>query len=488
MIVTALVLGPILVGLALYALPKSLDAASRWIGIVVAALAFVAIVADPHSSDASVQWLSRPFVAAFHFGYGPVSYWIALLNAAVTFSALLAMRVSRTREFTAQMLILEGAMAGVFLSKDLLAFALFWDLMLIPVFLLMLGWGVPARTGPRVHGTAAWRYLIYNLVGGLCLLLATAAFGVVAGTTDVIGDPRAVAGIGNVWGPWIFAGFAFAFLVKTPVWPLHTWMPDTYSELPPPVVASVSAVQSKAGLYGFITIGLPFLAPQMHAAAPVMFALGLIALVYGALIALTRRDAKRIVAYSSLSHLGLILIAIFSFNPLALAGATVYIIAHGLFSAALFLAIGYVEVREETRDLARLSGIAATNPRLAGALLLAALAALGLPGLAGFAGELLIMSGLYQAGYWWAALIALLPIVLAAGYMLRLFQTIMNGPADADLPQRRDLTWMEGLALAPLVIGFILLGVNPQPVAALAADAANAAHLAQGTPHVAGLR
>jgi NADH-quinone oxidoreductase subunit M len=460
-----LVLAPIAIGLALYALPKGADAAARIVGILVAGIAFVVVALTPGAPDASVPWLARPFSAAFHFGYGPLSYWLVLLLAAVTFSALVALRAPRMRAFTAQMLILQGAMAGVFLAKDVLVFALFWDLMLIPVFLLMLGYGVPAR-GTMSHGSAAWRYLIYNGAGGLALLLATAAFGVVHGSTDVIGLPAGSVTIGNVWAPWILAGFSLAFLIKTPVWPLHTWMPDTYAELPPPVVAAVSAVQSKAGLYGFIVIGVPFLTDQMHAFAPLMIALGLVALVYGALIALTQDDAKRIVAYSSLSHLGLILVAIFTFDPIALAGAAVYMIAHGLFSAASFLALGYVEEREETRSLARLGGLAAGNPRLAGALLLAALAALGLPGLAGFAGELLILTGVYAAGYWWAALIALVPIVIAAAYMLRLFQTAMQGPKVADLPERPDLTWTEGLALAPLVAGFVVLGINPHAVAA----------------------
>jgi NADH-quinone oxidoreductase subunit M len=474
MIVTALVLAPIVIGFIIYALPKGADAFARGTGAVVAALTFLAAALTPGASDASLPWLSRPFTAAFHLGFGPVSYWIVLLLAAVMFGGLLALRVPRTREFTAQMLILQGAMNGVFLAKDLLLFALFWDLMLIPVFLLMLGWGMPAR-GARSRGTAAWRYLIYNVAGGLTLLLATAAFGVVNGSTDVIGLHAAPVTIGYVWGPWIFAGFAFAFLIKTPVWPLHTWMPDTYAELPPPVVAAVSAVQSKAGLYGFIVIGLPFLSEQMRAAAPLMFVLGLVALLYGAFIALTEDDAKRVMAYSSLSHLGLILIGIFSFNPIALAGAAVYIIAHGLFSAGGFLTLGYVEEREETRSLAHLGGLAAENPRLSGALIIVALAALGLPGLAGFAGELLILTGVYAAGYWWAALIALIPIVIAAAYMLRLFQAIMQGPKGADLPERHDLTWREGLALVPLVVGLVLLGINPHAVASFALDTANAA-------------
>jgi NADH-quinone oxidoreductase subunit M len=464
MIVTALVLGPILIGLALYAIPKSADALARGIGIVVAALCAIVVILVPSAEDASVHWLSRPFDAAFHFGYGPFSYWIVLLLTLVTLSALTALRVPRSRDFTAQMLILLGAMDGLFLAKDLFVFALFWDLMLLPVFLIMLGWGAPSHGPAGGRGTAAWRYLIYNLAGGLCLLLATAAFGVVHGSTDVIGNPHAGVAIGEVWGVWIFAGFAFAFLVKTPVFPFHTWMPDTYAELPPPAVAVVSAVQSKAGIYGFIVIGLPFLGAQMHDAQLLMFILGIAGLLYGAFAALTQTDVKKIVAYSSLSHLGLMLIGIFSFDPTALKGVLVYIIAHGLFSGALFLALGYMEAREETRSLTRLGGLGANNPRLAGALIIATLAALGLPGLAGFAGELLIITGLYHAGFVVPALLALIPIVIAAAYMLRLFQTAMNGPQRLDLPQRKDLTWIEGLALVPLVAGLIVLGVNPAPL------------------------
>lgn len=453
--VTALVLGPILIGLALYALPSRAHAAAKIVAIAVSGLSFAAIALVPGAPDAAVHWLARPFVASFHFGFGAVSYWLVLLLALVTVCSVAVVRGPRTRDLCAQLLVLQGAMSGLFLAKDVLLFALFWDLMLLPVFLVLVASGTHGRTG--------WKYLLYNLVGGLALLLATAAFGVVSGTTDVIGKAGS-AGIGTTWGAWIFAGFAFAFLVKTPVFPFHTWMPETYAELPSPMVAVVSAVQSKAGLYGFLVIGLPFLAPEMTQARPLMFTLGLIALVYGAFTALAENDAKRIVAYSSLSHLGLILLAVFSGSSLAAAGALVYIIAHGLFSAALFIILGAVEEREETRDITRLGGLGARNPRLAGALVIAALAALGLPGLAGFAGEILILTGLTSSGWGLAAVIALLPIVLAAAYMLRLFQSIMNGPEHLDLPQRSDMNWLEGAALAPLVAAIVWLGVAPTTV------------------------
>jgi NADH-quinone oxidoreductase subunit M len=455
-IVGALIVGPILAGLLLLFVPRKQSQVAVTVAAVVAAITLAVALAEPNAPELSLRWLSRPFAASFHVGFGNVSYWIVLLLSVCTFGGAVTLRGERARDIAAQLLLLQGAMNGVFLARDLLLFALFWDLMLIPVFLVLIGAGPYAR--------AAWKYLIYNLTGGLALLLATAAFGLVAGTTDVIGNPNARVAIGSTWGLWIFAGFALAFLIKTPVFPFHTWMPDTYAELPAPVVAVVSAVQSKAGLFGFLVIATPFLTPEMAQTKTLMIVLGSIGLIYGALAALAERDAKRVVAYSSLSHLGLILLAIFSGSQLAIAGAVVYIVAHGLFSAALFLALGAIEEREETRDLARLGGLAARNPKLAGALTLGALAALGLPGLAGFTGEILILTGLFNAGLVWPAIVALVAILLAAAYMLRLYQDVMNGPELPDLPERRDLTWPEALAIAPLVVGVVLLGVNPRPV------------------------
>lgn len=460
----ALVLVPIVAGLLLYFVPRKQSRVATALAAALAGLSFVVVAADPHAADFSARWLSRPFAASFHLGYGPISYWLVLLLSLCTFGAALAIRGSRSRDVAAQLLVLQGAMNGVFLAKDVLLFALFWDLMLIPVFLVL----VTSTPHPRV----AWKYLIYNLTGGLALLLATAAFGIVTGTTDVIANPAAPANaIGTSWGLWIFAGFAFAFLVKTPVFPFHTWMPDTYAELPSPFAAVVSAVQSKAGLFGFLVIGVPFLTHEMARAQTLMMVLGAVALIYGALAALAQRDAKRVVAYSSLSHLGLILIAVFSGSPLAVQGAVVYMLAHGLFSAVLFLVLGGVEQREETRDLARLGGLGARNPKLAGALTLGALAALGLPGLAGFSGEILILTGVFKAGFIWPAIVALVAIVLASAYMLRLLQDSMNGPPVPDLPERRDMTWAEGFAIAPLVAGFVLLGVNPGVVTSMMAEA-----------------
>ncbi|MBV9333796.1 MAG: NADH-quinone oxidoreductase subunit M [Candidatus Eremiobacteraeota bacterium] len=444
---------PLVIGALLYLLPREDKVLSRAIGAIAAAATFAMLIAG-RDAQWSVRWLARPFTAAFHFGATPVGFWIALLLALCTACAIATTRVARTRDFVALLLLLEGTMLGLFLARDLLVFALFWDLMLLPVFFGLLSWGE--------HPATAWRYFIYNFAGGLTLLLATAAFGVIYGSTDVIG--RAGAPLVGSWAPWIFAGFAFAFLVKTPIWPLHTWMPPTYSGLPPPMVAVVSAVQSKAGLYGLLAIALPLLPNYVHQYAVPLMVLGAISLIYGAVVALVQNDAKRVVAYSSLSHLGLIVIAIASLNPLAIKGALVYIIAHGLFSAALFMVLGYVEEREETRSLLRLGGLGWKNPRLAGALCIAALAALGLPGLAGFVGELVILIGVYQAGYTWPVVVALIAIIIASAYMIRLYQDVMNGPEVEDLPVRTDLTWVEGLAVSPLLFALVALGVDPAPL------------------------
>ena len=471
MLALLLILVPIAAGIVMLVLRGENAVASKAVGAIVAAATFAgALLVQSDGSEFSFRWLSRPFESSFHFGATGISIWLVLLLTVCTFCAILATNVSRTRAFVAQLLLLEGTMLGLFLARDLLVFAFFWDLMLLPVFFVLIGWGQ--------HHATAWRYFIYNFAGGLTLLLATAAFGVFYGSTDVIGR-EGIHLLGG-WVPWIFAGFAFAFLVKTPVWPLHTWMPLTYADTPPPMVAVVSAVQSKAGLYGLIVIGMAFMPEYLRDATLLFIVLGVISLLYGAFTALVQTDSKRVVAYSSLSHLGLIVIAIVSFNPIALQGAVIYIVAHGLFSAALFLILGYVESREETRSLTRLGGLGAQNPRLAGALCIATLAALGLPGLAGFVGELIILTGVFQTGWIWVVVLALIPIVLASAYMLRLYQGIMNGPEIADLPVRADLSWVEGFAVAPLVLALVLVGVNPHALTTFDPALYSVAATAQG--------
>ncbi len=448
-----LILLPILAGCALFLVPRTDRIVSRVTGCTVAAITFLLPLLAGSDGTFAARWLSRPFAASLHWAWGGLAFWIVLLLALCTFCAVLATNMAQTRTMVALLLMLEGTMMGVFMARDILAFALFWDLMLIPPFFALVGWGE--------HRETAWRYLIYNFSGGLLLLLATAAFGVLYGSTNVIGTSHQLTG---AWAPWIFAGFAAAFCVKTPLFPLHTWMPATYTDTPAAMVSLVSSIQSKAGLFGFLVIGLPFFTNAIGEWRWIFILASLVSLLYGSFIALVQTDVKRIVAYSSLSHLGLIVLAIFSQNPIAIQGAFIYIVAHALFSAALFLILGYVEEREDTRSLVRLGGLGKENPKLAGAFTIAALAALGLPGLAGFVGELVILTGVFRSGFFWPALIALVPIVIASAYMLRLLQDVINGPEREDIPRRRDLTLVEGLAVAPLLAALLILGVYPHAV------------------------
>ncbi|MGH7715177.1 MAG: proton-conducting transporter membrane subunit, partial [Vulcanimicrobiaceae bacterium] len=223
---TALVCGTLLLGFLTFALPKNADVTAKWFGVAVALAGFVLVMfLNPWSPppEESTRWLSYPFSANYHLGMNGISYALVQLLTLCTLCALLGTKVPRQRNFVALMLLLEGTMLGLFLARDLLLFALFWDAMLIPVFLLMIAWSV--------HPVTAWRYLIYNVTGGLLLLLATAAYGWLYGTTDVI-DKGVLPPLSDNWAPWIFIAFAIAFLVKTPSWPFHTWMPDTYAELP----------------------------------------------------------------------------------------------------------------------------------------------------------------------------------------------------------------------------------------------------------------
>ncbi|HZW75665.1 MAG TPA: NADH-quinone oxidoreductase subunit M, partial [Caldimonas sp.] len=258
---------------------------------------------------------------------------------------------------------------------------------------------------------------------------------------------------------WLFAAFAVAFLIKTPAFPFHAWMPPTYVESPPPLVAMVSGIQSKAGLYGFIVFAMPLFPDAARAWAPAMLVLAVASIIYGALTSLGQRDMKALVAFSSLSHLGLVLLALFAFDVTSVPAAVLMIVSHGLIAAVLFLMLGFIEERVHTRDLFAFGGLAAHAPRLQALMLIAAMALLGLPGLSGFAGEFLILIGAWQTQPV-ATAIALLAIVLAAAYTLRLFQSAIHG---REVPSgiAAELRPREMLIAAPLLAAIVVLGVWP---------------------------
>lgn len=431
----------------------------------------------------NVPWLATPWPVAFHFGVDGFNLFLVALTALFGLLSGIAFfgRETDLRGPLALLLLLEAATFGVFLSLDLVAFYIFWDLMLVPSFLLILGWGGPDRR------RAAWRYILYNGAGGFVMLFAIVAIGSAGHGFDLAalsGGLLEGAGAADggtlfrldwgAWPVWAFLGLAFSFAVKTPLFPLHGWMPDTYRTAPIPIAAFLSGVQSKAGLYGLMRVALPLFPATLTAFAPVIAVLALCGVVYGALVALVQREAKGVVAYSSLSHLGLVAVAIVVLDPTALSGAVLQMVNHGLFAGGLFLILGMVEARSGDLAFGRLGGLVRGAPVLAAGFLIVAMAALGLPGLSGFAGEFLMLVGIAGKSLWYTA-IALLAVIVAAAYMLRLYQGIMDGPArEAASPGWRDIDWRERLVLLPIVLFSIWLGVQPRPVTERVALAAGA--------------
>ena len=478
---------PILFGLLMLLVPRG----NQWVRIVPIlgavvtfgmslgfALGFFAL--GETSTTSSVHaWITGPWTAAYHVRVDAISIFFVLLTTFVSVPAIWAAwsyrDAARQRGFLFLLLAFESTLLGLFTAADLLVFYVYWDLMLIPVFLILVGYA-----GTAEARRAAWSYLIYNGAGGLVLLLGVVGLVASTHTFEVLGhawklDPTAA------W--WIFGAFAFAFLVKTPAFPFHAWMPPTYTESPPPLVAMVSGIQSKAGLYGFIAFALPLFPDAAHAWAPAMLVLGLVSILYGAITALAQDDMKTLVAYSSLSHLGLVLLALFAFDVTSLPASIVMIVSHGLVSAALFILLGFIEERVRTRDIRSFGGLAARAPRLQALLLVAAMAALGLPGLSGFAGEFLILIGTWQTQPVITAL-SLIAIVIASAYVLRVFQGAMHGPerAPADAAPA-ELRPREMLIVAPLLAAIILLGVWPGSVTSRLNHTAPAVHRTAEVPH-----
>ena len=377
----------------------------------------------------------------------------------------------RARDFLILMLILETASLGTFLSLNLFLFYVFWELMLIPVYLLIVGWGGPARKA------AALKFIVYSLFASLFLLLGLITLEVI--TAINLGRPildltvLSSLPLPFILQIWLFLAFGLAFAVKIPLFPFHAWMPGAYLEAPAPVTAALSGILSKAGIYGFLRFSfLLFPAAAVHF-WPLLAGLGLAGMLYGAFVALTAKDTKRVVAFSSFSHVNLIVLGIFAFNLQGIEGGVLQMVNHGIIAVALFLLLGMAEERGWTRDLDRLGGLARQTPVFAGLFMLAALAALGLPGLNGFTGELLLLLGVFRTAPW-LAVVAMLAVVLASAYAIRLLQGIFHGPAPADGGSRamKDLRWKEVALLAPLFLLIVGIGWWPRPIPALSAAGA----------------
>jgi NADH-quinone oxidoreductase subunit M len=415
------------------------------------------------------QWIPALGIS-YHLGIDGLSLFLLGLNALLF---LLAIAVTdpltpRLKQFILLLLILEAATAGILLALDLILFYVFWEAMLVPLYFLIGVWG----EGQRVY--AAFKFLIYTVIGSFAMLIAILAVAAInlsqTGTltfdwTVLVQHPA--AGVWHLPGSLgtigiqqlLFLGFALAFAIKMPIFPLHTWLPPAYTSSPIPVVIVFAGLVSKLGAYGFLRFNLALFPDAAHSLGPALALLATIGILYGAFMALVQTDLKRLVAYASMSHLGFIGLGIFAGNLLGIEGALVQMVNHGVIIAALFLVVGMIERRTGTRDRRELRGLAASAPMFAALFLVVSLAALGLPGLNGFVGEFLIMLGAWTA-FVPLAVAAGVGVILAAWYVLRFYQgSFQDAP-----PQPPTFTEMrrgDVGVLAPLLALMLVIGVSP---------------------------
>jgi NADH-quinone oxidoreductase subunit M len=405
-------------------------------------------------------WLGRGL--NYEVGVDGISLFLVLLAAFLTPLALLAAWRSiteRVKEFSIFMLFLETGMIGVFVSLNLFLFYVFWEAMLIPMYFLIGIWGGPRRV------YATMKFVLFTMFGSLLMLVGIFvlhhAYFRATGSYSLAMSDLATLSLPAAAQTWLFLAFALAFAIKVPLFPLHTWLPDAHVEAPTAGSVLLAAVLLKMGAYGFIRLGLPLFPRAAASFAPALSILAVVGIIYGGLMALVQKDMKSLVAYSSVSHMGLIMLAVFSLNFEATEGALYQMLNHGLSTGALFLCVGILYERTHTRLIADYGGAASRMPVFAGLFLVAMLSSAGLPGLNGFAGEILCFFGIFAANKVLAAL-AVSTVVLSAGYLLWLYRRVMQGPLKApDETGLKDVDGRELAYLVPLIVLMIFMGLFP---------------------------
>jgi NADH-quinone oxidoreductase subunit M len=470
-LLSLILLLPLAGAVAMLFLPKGNPTLSRWVALAASTGTFVLSIPllSGFVPNASMQFVeSAPWISAFgiryHLGIDGISLFLILLTTLLTPIVILSSWRDigkRARAFHGMMLLLETGMLGAFMALDLFLFYIFWELMLIPMYLLIGVWGGPRRI------YAAVKFVLYTIVGSLLMLVGilflyfqhhaqtgTYTFALMELQKTVLA-PHAQL--------WLFAAFGIAFAIKVPLFPFHTWLPDAHVEAPTAGSVILAGVLLKMGTYGFLRLAIPLFPEAAIRFQPLLITLAVIGIIYGALVAMVQEDIKKLVAYSSVSHLGYVMLGLFSFNLEAFSGALYQMLNHGLSTGALFLLVGMLYERRHTRLIADYGGIAGTVPLYTAAFMLVTFSSIGLPGLNGFVGEFLILVGAFGAVRP-AAIFACLGVVLGAVYMLWLTQRFLFGPMRHEENRNlKDLSRREGLLLVPILFLIIYMGIQPKP-------------------------
>ena len=393
-----------------------------------------------------VDGISLPFIL--------LALLLTILCVGVSWNAI----STRSREFYAALLVAETAMIGLFAAANLFLFFVFWELMVVPLFLLIGIWGGPRRI------YAAVKFLLFTLAGSVLMLIGMVALAVTVPEAGLDFKQLTGSSLGNTLQVWLFLAFLAAFAVKVPMFPVHTWLPDAHTEAPTAGSVILAGILLKMGAYGFLRVALPILPEAVLIFQMPMMVISAIAIVYGAYLTLAQTDVKRLIAYSSVSHMGFVTLGIFTLNTSGVEGAILQMINHGIISAALFLCVGMIYERTHTREIKDYGGVARTAPVYAVLLALFSLAAMGFPGLNSFVGEFMIVGGSFKAAPWLGAM-AIWGVVLGTTYMVWLYYRMVMGELNPGLEGLDiELTGREVAILMPLALLAFYLGLHPEGV------------------------
>jgi NADH-quinone oxidoreductase subunit M len=485
---------PLVGVLVLLFLPSEKKNLLRWTALVISLITFgisLWVLSQFKASNPDLQLVAKyDWIAVagwdirYYLGVDGLSILLVLLTTFLTPISILSTWKAvdeRVKDFMLFFLLLEVGMMGVFLAQDLFLFYIFWEFTLVPMYFLIGIWGGPRRI------YAAIKFFLYTMAGSILMLLAILWLGINQGTFSV---PELVeaGGIPADLQLWLFLAFAAAFAIKVPMWPLHSWLPDAHVEAPTAGSVILAGVLLKMGTYGFLRFNIPLFPEAAVQAAPWMALLATIGIIYGAAVSYAQADVKKLVAYSSVSHLGFVMLGMFALNPQGIQGAILQMINHGLSTGALFLLVGMIYEQTHTREIKVYGGLWKITPIFGTIMLIVSLSSMGLPGLNGFVGEFTILLGAWGAGmpggafnsfggFWFAGLSAL-GVIMAAVYILYMFQKMFLGPEGPIVEEvkkhghaLRDLNWREIITVLPLLVFIFWIGLYPKPFFDLMAPA-----------------
>jgi NADH-quinone oxidoreductase subunit M len=478
---------PLVGVLVLLFIPSERKNSLRWTALLTSLVSFALSIwmltlFDKTNGDLqlgfTIPWIQvAGWNISFAMGVDGLSILLVLLTTFLSPISILSTWTAiedRVKDFMIFFLLLEVGMLGVFLAQDLFLFYIFWEFTLVPMYFLIGIWGGPRRI------YAAIKFFLYTMAGSILMLLAILWLGIYQGTFSVP-DLIARGGIPASVQLWLFLAFAAAFAIKVPMWPLHSWLPDAHVEAPTAGSVILAGVLLKMGTYGFLRFNLPMFPDAAVKAAPWMALLAVIGIIYGAAVSYAQKDIKKLVAYSSVSHLGFVMLGLFALNPQGIEGGILQMINHGLSTGALFLLVGMVYEQTHTREFSVYGGLWKVMPVFGTVMLIVSLSSMGLPGLNGFVGEFAILLGAFGStaiGSPWFAGLAALGVIMAAVYILYMFQKIFLGPEGSIVEEvkkhghaLRDLNWREIATIVPLLVLIFWIGLYPKPFFELMAPA-----------------